>query len=66
MFVYTEEIQLNGRDGVVVNAVASIHPESDAQIPERVLNDLWKVIKAVNLEDAVTIAFAVSSPLREV
>src|SRR5260221_9770538 len=50
-----DEIQLNGRDGAVVNAVASIHPESDAQIPDRVLDDLWKIIKAVNLEDAVTI-----------
>jgi hypothetical protein len=56
MHVYEEEIQLNGRDGIVVNAVASIHPEKDAQIPERVLDDLWKIIKAVNLEDAVTIA----------
>jgi len=50
-----EEIQLNGRNGDVVNAEASIHPERDAQIPERVLDDLWKIIKAVNLEDAVTI-----------
>ena len=56
MHVYEEEIQLNGRDGTVVNAVASIHPERDAQIPDRVLDDLWKIIKAVNLEDAVTIA----------
>ena len=56
MHVYEEEIQLNGREGAVVNAVASIHPEKDAQIPERVLDDLWKIIKAVNLEDAVTIA----------
>jgi len=55
MHVYEEEIQLNGRDGAVVNAVASIHPEKDAQIPDRVLDDLWKIIKAVNLEDAVTI-----------
>ncbi len=51
-----DEIQLNGRDGNVVNAKVSIHPESDAQVPERVLDDLWKIIKAVNLEDAVTIA----------
>ena len=50
-----DEIQLNGRDGTVVNAEASIHPESDAQIPDRVLDDLWKIIKDVNLEDAVTI-----------
>jgi hypothetical protein len=56
MHVYEEEIQLNGRDGAIVNAVASIHPEKDAQIPDRVLDDLWKIIKAVNLEDAVTIA----------
>ena len=49
MHVYEEEIQLNGRDGAVVNAVASIYPEKDAQIPERVLDDLWKIIKAVNL-----------------
>lgn len=55
MHVYEEEIQLNGRDGIVVNAVASIHPEKDAQIPDRVLDDLWKIIKTVNLEDAVTI-----------
>jgi hypothetical protein len=55
MDLYEEEIQLNGRDGAVVNAVASIYPESDAQIPDRVLDDLWKIIKAVNLEDAVTI-----------
>src|SRR5437868_10102552 len=51
-----DEIQLNGRDGIVVNAEASIHPESDAQIPDQVLDELWKIIKAVNLEDAVTIA----------
>ncbi len=56
LHVYEEEIQLNGRDGIVVNAVASIHPEKDAQIPDRVLADLWKIIKAVNLEDGVTIA----------
>jgi len=56
MHVYEEEIQLNGRDGAVVNAVASIHPENDAQIPKRVLDELWQIIKAVNLEDAVTIA----------
>jgi|SRR6266446_1743086 len=56
MQTYKEEIQLNGRDGAVVNAVASIHPERDAQIPERVLDELWKIIKAVNLEGAVTIA----------
>ena len=56
MHVYEEEIQLNGCDGTVVNAIASIHPERDAQIPDRVLDDLWKMIKAVNLEDAVTIA----------
>jgi len=55
MHVYEEEIQLNGRNGAVVNAVASIHPESDAQIPKRVLADLWKIIEAINLEDAVTI-----------
>jgi hypothetical protein len=56
MHTYEKEIQLNGRDGAVVNAEASIHPERDAQIPERVLDDLWKIIKAVNLEVAVTIA----------
>jgi len=56
MHVYEEEIQLNGRDCAVVNAVASIHPEGDAQIPERVLDELWQIIKAINLEDAVTIA----------
>lgn len=56
MHLYEEEIQLNGRDGAVVNAIASIHPEKDAQLPNRVLEDLWKVIKAVNLEEAVTIA----------
>jgi hypothetical protein len=50
-----KEIQLKGQDGIVVNAEASIHPVEDAQIPERVLNDLWKIIKAVNLEDAITI-----------
>lgn len=55
MHVYEEEIQLNGRDGAVVNAVASIHPENDAQIPKRVLDELWQIISAVNLEDAVTI-----------
>ncbi len=52
---YIKEIQLNGRDGTVVNAEASIYPQEDAQIPERVLDDLWKIIKAVNLEDAITI-----------
>ena len=56
MRLFREEIQLKGRDGIVVNAEASIYPEGDAQIPKRVLNDLWKIIKAVNLEDAVTIA----------
>ena len=56
MRLYREEIQLKGRDGIVVNAEASIYPEEDSQIPKRVLNDLWKIIKAVNLEDAVTIA----------
>ena len=56
MHTYKEEIQLNGRNGDIVNAEASIHPEKDAQIPDRVLDDLWKIIKAVNLEDAVTIA----------
>ena len=50
-----KEIQLNGRDDTVVNAEASIHPDKDAQIPERVLDDLWKIIEAVNLEDAITI-----------
>ena len=49
MEVYGPEIQLNGRDGAVVNAVASIHPEGDAQIPERVLDELWQIIKAINL-----------------
>jgi hypothetical protein len=58
MHVYEEEIQLNGRDGAVVNAVASIHLEKDAQIPDRVLGELWKIIKAINLEEAVTIASA--------
>jgi hypothetical protein len=56
MHTYEKEIQLKGRDGAVVNAEASIHPERDAQVPERVLDDLWKIIKTVNLEDAVTIA----------
>ncbi|MBV9706486.1 MAG: hypothetical protein JO125_03660, partial [Chloroflexi bacterium] len=56
MHVYDEEIQLNGRNGAVVNAVASIHPEKDAQIPDRVFDDLCKIIKTVNLEDGVTIA----------
>jgi len=56
MHTYKEEIQLNGRNGDIVNAEASIHPEKDAQIPERVLDELWKIIKAINLEDAVTIA----------
>ncbi len=49
-----------------MNTEASIHPERDAQIPKRVLNDLWKIIKAVNLEDAITIASlnsAISSPM---
>ncbi len=55
MRLYREEIQLKGRDGIVVNAEASIYPEGDAQIPKRVLNDLWKIIKAVNLENAITI-----------
>ncbi len=55
MHTYEKEIQLKGRDGTVVNAEASIHPESDAQIPERVLDDLWKIIEAVNLEVDVTI-----------
>lgn len=56
MHVHEEEIQSNGRDGSVVNAVASIHLVGDAQIPDRVLDELWKIIQAVNLEDAVTIA----------
>ncbi len=51
-----KEIQLNGRDDTVVNAEASIYPEKDAQIPERVLDDLWKIIETVNLEVAITIA----------
>jgi hypothetical protein len=55
MHLYREEIPLKGKDGIVVNAEASIYPEEDAQIPKRVLNDLWKIIKAVNLEDAITI-----------
>jgi hypothetical protein len=55
MQVYREEMQLTGRGGIVVNAEASIHPEKDAQIPERVLDDLWKIIEAVNLEEAITI-----------
>ncbi len=38
MHVYEKEIQLKGRDGIVVNAEASIHPERDAQIPKRVLD----------------------------
>ena len=66
MRLYREEILLKGRDGIVVNAEASIYPEGDAQIPKRVLNDLWKIIKAVNLEDAITIASlnsAISSPM---
>ncbi len=53
--LYKEEIQLKGRDGIVVNAEASIHPDRDAQIPKRVLDELWKIIEAVNLEDAITI-----------
>jgi hypothetical protein len=56
MHTYKEEIQLHGRNGDIVNAEASIHPDKDAQIPERVLDDLWKIIQAINLEDAVTIA----------
>ena len=56
MHTYKEEIQLYGRNGDIVNAEASIHPEKDAQIPERVLDDLWKIINVINLEDAVTIA----------
>ena len=56
MHTYKEENQLNGCNGDIVNAEASIHPEKDAQIPERVLDDLWKIINAINLEDAVTIA----------
>ena len=55
MQMYEEEIQLSGRNGDVVNAVASIHPAEDAQIPKRVLDELWHIISAVNLEDAVTI-----------
>ena len=55
MPLYREELQLNGRDGTIVNAEASIHPERDAQIPKRVLDELWKIIEAVNLEDAITI-----------
>jgi hypothetical protein len=55
MHLYRKEIPLQGREGIVVNAEASIYPEEDAQIPKRVLNDLWKIIQAVNLEDAITI-----------
>src|SRR6266516_4815471 len=55
MHLYRKEMQLKGRHGIVVNAEASIHPVEDAQIPKRVLNTLWKIIKAVNLEDAITI-----------
>jgi hypothetical protein len=66
MQTYEKEIQLNGRDGIIVNAEASIHPKEDAQIPERVLDDLWKIIEAVNLEDSITIPSlnaAISSPM---
>lgn len=58
MYAYEEEIQLDGRDGAVVNAIASVYPENDAQIPHRVLEELWKIIKAINLEEAITIASA--------
>jgi hypothetical protein len=66
MHVYEKEIALKGQDGIVVNAEASIYPERDAQIPKRVLDDLWKIIEAVNLEDAITIPSlnaAISSPM---
>ena len=66
MHLYENEIQLIGRDGIIVNAEASIHPENDAQIPEPVLDTLWKIIESMNLEGAVTIKSledAMSSPM---
>ena len=42
MHTCKEEIQLNGRNGDIVNAEASIHPEKDAQIPERVLDPTFR------------------------